>query len=784
MTVNISYFAGAGWQFFDNNGNPLTGGLLYTYAAGTTTPAATYTSNSGLTLNANPIVLDSAGRVPNEIWLTYGATYKFALYTSTNVLIGTWDNIDGITPASYIFGEFANTSDVTKGDALVGFKQSNSSGALTGAVGSTVHNKLQEIVSFKDFGAVGDGTTNDAAAIQAAINALSAGGTIDGQGLTYKVNSVLSGISSNTRIQNATFDFSSVNNAGIDYLISASGSLGATNALTANTLVNSNIVKIADTSGFAVDDLVFFKSNTYWSSSLNITYSLFGRVKSIDSPTQLTLYSNVLLDFTTADSAAIYKVSSVKNVTFDNIKLIGGNAGTQAGIYLTLCENANIVRCQFEYVDYVAVALVRCYNSTIDSCRQKHASSAGNAYGYAIWSGCYGCSVINSWGENCRHTVTIGGSSGSASGVNFFNKIIGCQAIASKDAGFDSHANSMYTEFIGNYVEMSADRFLTSNHDGIINEGAHAVFTNNTVVGPKGVGVYYNPAFTASVPTSVKIIGNTVTLDDVGYGTSGSVGCYVLSNTPYGANIESVVMTGNTVKGGQNNVSGVTHFYVFLYNGSRTLSNLVVANNASLDRSPNIGCYIRVDGAASTMENVFVQNNALKSVNQALYFYTNNASATMKNIVGGGNILDSSTNVGLYLNAASGTMDKIKIGRNIIYSSGSKLSVVNATNYILEDADIATPITFTGSPASVSPLTNWYIFNRGASITLTLPDPTTSPGRILHCKNIQANAVDSASSNVVPIDSATAGTSILPNTDGAWATLYCDGTNWVIMAKG
>ena len=51
MTVNLSPVAGAGWQFFDSDGGPLSGGELYTYAAGTTTPQTTYTSSTGLTAN-------------------------------------------------------------------------------------------------------------------------------------------------------------------------------------------------------------------------------------------------------------------------------------------------------------------------------------------------------------------------------------------------------------------------------------------------------------------------------------------------------------------------------------------------------------------------------------------------------------------------------------------------------------------------------------------------------------------------------------------------------------
>ena len=43
MTVNLSPFANPGAQFFDDNGDPLSGGKIFTYAAGTTTPKATST---------------------------------------------------------------------------------------------------------------------------------------------------------------------------------------------------------------------------------------------------------------------------------------------------------------------------------------------------------------------------------------------------------------------------------------------------------------------------------------------------------------------------------------------------------------------------------------------------------------------------------------------------------------------------------------------------------------------------------------------------------------------
>jgi hypothetical protein len=107
--VFLSPVGGAAAQFFTNSGVPLTGGKLYTYAAGTTTPQATYTSSSGGTAHANPIILDSAGRVPGgEIWLS-PSPYKFVLNTSADVLIATYDNISGIGAASYQVQNFTGT---------------------------------------------------------------------------------------------------------------------------------------------------------------------------------------------------------------------------------------------------------------------------------------------------------------------------------------------------------------------------------------------------------------------------------------------------------------------------------------------------------------------------------------------------------------------------------------------------------------------------------------------------------------------------------------------------
>lgn len=84
-------------QFRDSNGNPLVGGLLYSYQAGTTTPLATYTDETAVTPNTNPVVLDSSGQA--NVWLGSSA-YKFVLKDSSGNVQWTVDNVSIINPAS------------------------------------------------------------------------------------------------------------------------------------------------------------------------------------------------------------------------------------------------------------------------------------------------------------------------------------------------------------------------------------------------------------------------------------------------------------------------------------------------------------------------------------------------------------------------------------------------------------------------------------------------------------------------------------------------------------
>lgn len=78
-------------QYLDSSGRPLNGGRLYSYAAGTSSPANTYTDSTGSVANTNPIVLDAGGRA--GVWILPTVPYKFTLRDRNGVLIWTVDNV-------------------------------------------------------------------------------------------------------------------------------------------------------------------------------------------------------------------------------------------------------------------------------------------------------------------------------------------------------------------------------------------------------------------------------------------------------------------------------------------------------------------------------------------------------------------------------------------------------------------------------------------------------------------------------------------------------------------
>jgi hypothetical protein len=177
---------------FDTSGNPRAGGKLYFYVTGTTTPANTYSDSARTIPNANPVVADSAG-VFGEIFLSLTGIYKVVLKTSADVTVWTADPVTaaiGSLSAGTVTA--ASISSVTADlQAITNKLEVLQTG--TGAVSRTVGGKLRGTLSPKDFGALGDGVTNDSAAFTLLEAAFTTARNVDLEGVTYLVTAVPTG---------------------------------------------------------------------------------------------------------------------------------------------------------------------------------------------------------------------------------------------------------------------------------------------------------------------------------------------------------------------------------------------------------------------------------------------------------------------------------------------------------------------------------------------------------------------------------------------------------------
>lgn len=238
-------------QFLDANGKPLCGGSVYMYIPNTSTFKATWKDSAQTILNTNPIILDGGGRA--IIWGS--GTYRQVVYDQFNNLI--WDQTTesfdssisgdmtdntfvaahgdytpgtttqltlsrgpGSTSNMWVFFDalFQGPDTYTVAGSVVTFnapipvgvqevyiKTGNtlsigtpSDGTVTDASvasGTKLYNRIHDLFDVKDFGAKGDGVTDDSMALQRAINYvqnLPTGGRLYAPTGKYIVNTQLS----------------------------------------------------------------------------------------------------------------------------------------------------------------------------------------------------------------------------------------------------------------------------------------------------------------------------------------------------------------------------------------------------------------------------------------------------------------------------------------------------------------------------------------------------------------------------------------------------------------
>ena len=693
MAVLLSPYGGVGAQFLDNAGNVLTGGKIYTYAAGTTTPQVAYGNSAGTTPLNNPIILNAAGRVPTgEIWLTDGLVYKFVLTDSNDVLIATYDNIVGINSNFVAFTNQQEIQTATAGQTVfnlttmtyqpntnslsvfvdgvnqygpgssyayletdsdtvtfvsglhvgaeVKFTTSNLNSStsgnaynvsylppFTGATGTNVGLKLAQIVSFKDFGAVGDGVTDDTTAIQTALNSNAL--VIDGQKLTYLISAPLTGQSGQT-IQNATFTAPSLGTSAT--LLTFSGTQGTAINVSSNVAAGAFSITVADGSTFTEGGWAFIKSNQYWSPAAldNVIIGELVHIESIASNV-LTLQTPTLAAYAVANSATVAPLTTAKNIVLQDVTLKAPvSTGNQIGVKFIYCESVEVRNCNTYDFDHTHLWFERCANYAVrGGASFRTGVQEGLDYGVAHLRGCYNGLVDGYTGNSMRHISTIGGSEG----VSRFIRVVNSFGYNLTDGGIDSHSACYEHDFSHNFLLFSNSADVTI--EGIVSQGGLLTCIGNTIIGARRHGVAWTPEIADSVTITGEIGAiiskNSFTGNKNVVGTTYAVLVSPQVSATALKPIDGVVISGNLVK----NFDGMA---LVRANTGGKVSNVVIDSNVCQNAMTQRGVYILASN--NNIQNVNITNNILKATANEVIYCAGTTPYSVNNINVANNIID------------------------------------------------------------------------------------------------------------------------------------------------
>ena len=646
MAVNLSPVGGVAAQFFDNSGNVLTGGLLYSYLAGTTTPAVTYTSSNGITANSNPVVLDAAGRVPSsgEIWLTDGLSYKFILQDQNSVQIASWDNIVGINsnfiaytgqsqtitatqsqtvftltgiqyqPATNNLAVYVNGSKqisgvnyqetsstivtfidgLNVGDVVQFSTASPISSSSTSAdnvsynegdidaIYRSVTSKLQESVSVLDFGADPTGADDATAAIQAATNT---GKPVFFPAGIYKMLSPVT--------YTGTVVWSGV---GADSIIKC----------------DSTVIDVTSGSNSLIDNLYLTCINYPSIISRNVN----------------TWASNPPVVASSSSSHAGYQP------TVNDTDLSPTPTYTTVGPVIYFQQNATNITVSRIYGNFVTVQLYDATYSTVRDCVFQGGAGLG---GIVFWN------INNQQGERnaaINNNITYASNSGIAFARNFDGIAQGNIVSYCGESGIKTWQNTSggtnarcyHMQFIGNTTMYQYyDGFDFSSdypHTGTI-DSRHQI-ENNMTYGNYRTGFYadgINNQFIGNNARACQLSGYKLTYGQSLISNNFAWGCNA-SNTVSGEHQMGVVGDSNTISNNYLNAGGVTAGYGLYAPGSNVVTDnqgyscsifLGNTNAVTAQTMGNVGSNVSIQG---TFTPTFIVGTTAQSTSIASGVYT------------------------------------------------------------------------------------------------------------------------------------------------------------------
>lgn len=484
-------------QIENTSGKPYSGALAYFYAPGTTTPITVYTTAALTTPLSNPVVADASGIFPA---IFAAVDYKILIKDSVGNTIYTNDNLSPL---------------------------SLSSGSTIGAASNIAATPL-------DFGAVGDGVANEAAAVQAAIDSKSTGGTIDLAGKTYRCDTAII-LRSNNRLINGTLNFSACTQTPC---LSMTGALASGVSMTVSGDPGANTLTFASTTGFAAGDWLLVSASDVWSTG--VVGGEFVRVKAVTSATVLTLDAPIYGKY--SSSPNVRKLTPIVNTSIEDVRLIGGQNTTQRGFEALYSIGISIKNLRTEDFYTAGIRFTGCVNSSAQSCT---VVDSNNGDGFVF----EGCQDFVATVCRAEYALASGFKLGEGTvGINRHVHLEGCSANGAGVAGFWLNSGSQYCSVVSSFV--NGNTSLTTEK-GIIDYGTDNQVKLNSIRNTSTYGIEGNSKRTltqANVGGTIDANMLSITGNKIEYVGTATAGIYV-NTTTSSLPMRGVDVCGNSIEG-------------------------------------------------------------------------------------------------------------------------------------------------------------------------------------------------------------------------------------------